>query len=231
MKQEIRRRYTVLISFLGQALGPAYEVVLEELDTDNPGIIAIANADINGRKIGSPLTNAELKMIMQREYEHSDYKLNYIGRLPNGKVIRSSTMFIKDEGKLVGLLCINFDDSRFQQLGETMLKLIHPDEFIQDHFILEDVAETKPGVMLHPGSDAEHFQNDVTGLMEEIFESVTAEFITPMEHLTQEERLRIVEGLYERGMFQLHGSVQYAAQKLFCSQASMYRYLKKARKT
>ena len=94
MKQEVRRRYTVLVDFLGQALGPGYEVVLQELDTDDPGIIAIANAGISGRKIGSPLTNAALKMIMQKEYEHSDFKMNYTGRLPNGKVIRSSTMFI-----------------------------------------------------------------------------------------------------------------------------------------
>ena len=229
MKQEMRRRYTVLVDFLGQTLGPAFEVVLQELDVEDPGIIAIANANLSGRKIGSPLTNTALKMIMQREYEHSDYKMNYTGRLPNGKVVRSSTMFIKDDGKLVGLLCINFDDSRYHELSEAMLKLIHPDVFVQDHYCIGEGADTKSVYAFHPGNDAEHFQSDAAGLMEEIFESVASEFDGPMELLTQEERSRIVEGLYERGMFQLRGSVQYAAQRLSCSQASMYRYLKKAR--
>ena len=52
-------------------------------------------------------------MIMRRQYTDQDYSLNYTGMLSNGKAIRSSTMFIKDQGRLVGMLCINFGDSRF----------------------------------------------------------------------------------------------------------------------
>ena len=35
-----------------------------------------------------------------------------------GKTLRSDTMFIKHNGKLVGMLCINFDDSRYLAASE-----------------------------------------------------------------------------------------------------------------
>lgn len=64
-------------------------------------------------------------MIMQKQYESNNYIINYTGQLSNGKTLRSSTMFIKDGGKLVGLLCVNFDDSRFHEVSDTILRLVH----------------------------------------------------------------------------------------------------------
>lgn len=42
-------------------------------------------------------------------------------------------MFIKHNSKLVGMLCINFDDSRYLAASENVLRLCHPDIFIDDH--------------------------------------------------------------------------------------------------
>ena len=46
------------------------------------------NGGISGRDVGAPITNAALRMIMQKQYETSDYNLNYTGQLANGKTIR-----------------------------------------------------------------------------------------------------------------------------------------------
>ena len=100
MNYEMKRRYQVLVRFLSGALGPDYEIVLQEVGPEHSGIIAIANGDISGRTVGSPLTGTALRFIMQRRYEQDDYALNYTGKLENGKTLRSSTMFIKDEGEL-----------------------------------------------------------------------------------------------------------------------------------
>ena len=107
MTEQMLRQYTVLVEYLGATLGPDYEVVLHEILPETSRVAAIANGSISGRSVGAPITNAALRMIMQKQYETSDYNLNYTGQLANGKTIRSSTMFIKDGGKLVGLLCIN----------------------------------------------------------------------------------------------------------------------------
>ena len=103
MTEQMLRQYTVLVEYLGKTLGPDYEVVLHEILPENSRVAAIANGSISGRSVGAPITNAALRMIMQKQYETSDYNLNYTGQLANGKTIRSSTMFIKDGGKLVGL--------------------------------------------------------------------------------------------------------------------------------
>ena len=120
MTEQMLRQYTVLVEYLGATLGPDYEVVLHEILPETSRVAAIANGSISGRSVGAPITNAALRMIMQKQYETSDYNLNYTGQLANGKTIRSSTMFIKDGGKLVGLLCINFDDSRFHEISDAI---------------------------------------------------------------------------------------------------------------
>ena len=220
MTEQMLRQYTVLVEYLGATLGPDYEVVLHEILPETSRVAAIANGTISGRSVGAPITNAALRMIMQKQYETSDYNLNYTGQLANGKTIRSSTMFIKDGGKLVGLLCINFDDSRFHEISDAILKLIHPDDFVHHHYFPVDAPAKQPMQPQHaPSVPAEHFQSDMNGLMEELFETVTKSVDVPL----------IIAQLHEQGMFELRGAVQFTVKKLSCSQASIYRYIKKAK--
>ncbi len=220
MTEQMLRQYTVLVEYLGATLGPDYEVVLHEILPETSRVAAIANGTISGRSVGAPITNAALRMIMQKQYETSDYNLNYTGQLANGKTIRSSTMFIKDGGKLVGLLCINFDESR----------LIHPDDFVHHHYFPVDAPAKQPMQPQHAAAvPAEHFQSDMNSLMEELFETVTKSVNVPLDRLTQAERTRIIAQLHEQGMFELRGAVQFTVKKLSCSQASIYRYIKKAK--
>ena len=153
-----------------------------------------------------------------------------VAAIANGKTIRSSTMFIKDGGKLVGLLCINFDDSRFHEISDAILKLIHPDDFVHHHYFPVDAPAKQPMQPQHPAPDpAEHFQSDMNGLMEELFDTVTKSVSVPLDRLTQAERTQIIARLYDQGMFELRGAVQFTVHKLACSQASIYRYIKKVK--
>ena len=117
MKTEILQQCINIVEFLGNALGQDYEVVFHDLDSDPPAIAAITNGHISGRAIGSPVTDAAIQMLSAKAYESNNYVCNYKGITGDGHILRSSTMFIKDSaGKPIGLLCINFDDSRFQEL-------------------------------------------------------------------------------------------------------------------
>ena len=133
-------------------------------------------------------------------------------------------------GKLVGLLCINFDDSRFHEISDAILKLIHPDDFVHHHYFPVDAPAKQPMQPQHPAPDpAEHFQSDMNGLMEELFDTVTKSVSVPLDRLTQAERTQIIAKLYDQGMFELRGAVQFTVHKLACSQASIYRYIKKVK--
>ena len=58
--------------------------------------------------------------------------------LKNGKKVRSSSMFIKENQKIIGMLCINFDDSKFHDINCQILRIIHPDMFVKNY--LSDVS-------------------------------------------------------------------------------------------
>ena len=230
MTEQMLLQYTRIVEFLGQALGPDYEIVLHEILPEHSRVAAIANGGISGRSVGAPITNAALRMIIQKQYEANDYNINYTGQLANGKTIRASTMFIKDGGKLVGLLCINFDDSRFHEISDSLLRLVHPDDFVHRHYFPSDAPAKQPMQPQHSAAQpAEHFQSDMNGLMEDLFETVTKDAGVPLRRLTQAERAEIVAKLYEQGMYELRGAVQFTVEKLSCSQASVYRYIKNAK--
>ena len=55
--------YRVVVSFLGEALGPDYEVVLHDLTSEDGTIVAIVNNHISGRTEGAPLSNMALGFI------------------------------------------------------------------------------------------------------------------------------------------------------------------------
>ena len=95
MANPLLQHYIKLTEFLGQALGPDYEVALHDMTDKNRSIVAIANNHISGREIGAPLTNVALKILMDKSYETQDYRLHYCGLSAEGKTLRSSTMFIK----------------------------------------------------------------------------------------------------------------------------------------
>ena len=65
--------YRTLVSFLGEALGPDYEVVLHDLTSEEGTIAAIVNNNISGRTEGAPLSNMALRFIHGRAYEKQPY--------------------------------------------------------------------------------------------------------------------------------------------------------------
>ncbi len=226
MTNDILQQYSVIVQFLGKTLGPDYEVVLHDLHPDHNQIVAIANSHISGRSIGSPLTNASLKMLIDKAYETDDFICNYKGISENGHILRSSTMFIKDaQGKPIGLLCINFDDSKFLQLQDALLSVIHPSDYIKAH--LKNNPDASKAALSSPAADSitENFSMDIPSLMEKIFQDATVSIPTPADRLNQQERKDIIEKLHKQGLFQMKGAINFVAGQFSCSCATIYRYL------
>ncbi len=220
------QHYIKLTEFLGATLGPDYEVALHDLDDKDNSIIAIANGHVSGRTIGAPLTSVALQAIADHSFENNDYRINYTGIAASKKMLRSSTFYIKDQtGRLVGLLCINFDDSRYQDISERLLKLRHPDAFVDTNFVYNEkkaALETSP-----PASGAENFHETLSDLTEEVITQALLQKSTTADRLTHEERMGIVETLRSKGFFLIKGAVKQAAEQLHCSPATIYRYLNK----
>ena len=232
MTDEMIRLFSSLVYFLGKVLGPDYEVTLYDLDAGANAVIAIANGRISGQTIGAPLPETVQAMLRQGQCEGGDYVLNFASRLQTtGKVIRSSTMLIRDTaGQPVGMLGINFDDSRFLSLSNRILDLIHPYNFIEEQYETTEVSTadlTKPADAVGRPLPKENIFDDVSSMIQEIFTEASRSLTVPADRLTQDERMIFIAQLKKQGMFRLKGSVQYTAENLGCSQASIYRYLSK----
>ena len=218
----ILQHYIKLTEFLGKALGPDYEVALHDLTRKDRSIIAIANNHISGREIGAPLTNVALSILRDRSYETSDYCLQYHGISANGKNLRSNTMFIKQDGRLIGMLCINFDDSRYRDISDRILGLCHPDLFVTD--VLPQPGTHKAEVRENRPAP-EKFRNSADAVaLDAINRELERMGVTP-GHLTHSERLQVITSLESAGIFLLKGAIKSAAAALGCSTASIYRYL------
>lgn len=229
MTASILHQYTLLVDFLGKTLGPDYEVVLHDITCEPSKVIAIANSHISDRTVGSPTTNAALQMLAANSYKTNDFLYNYQVATEDGRILRASTMFIKDEdGSPIGLLGINFDDSRYKDFCRSLLSAIHPDTFLKGNPSLKMTASagaSQEDTPSQPDSLAEDFSMDISTLMEKSFDSVTASLGSPIDRLTQQEKKEIVQKLQERGVFKLKGGISFVAKRLSCSPATVYRYL------
>lgn len=226
MSSPILHQYTLLVDFLGKALGPDYEIVLHDITSEPSRVIAIANSHISDRAVGSPTTNAALQMLANNSYKTNDFLYDYQVSTEDGRILRASTMFIKDEdGSPIGLLGINFDDSRYQELSRKLFSTIHPDGFWKDAASPGLSAAPAEGASSQPDSLSDDLSMDISSLMEKAFESVTASLDTPLDRLNQQEKRDIVQKLQERGVFKLKGGISFVAKRLSCSPATVYRYL------
>ena len=230
MANSLLQHYVKLTEFLGQALGPDYEVALHDLTDKNRSIIAIANNHVSGREVGAPLTNVALQILMDKSYETQDYRLHYCGVSAEGKALRSSTLFIKQNGKLIGMLCINFDDSRYQSLSKNIMQLCHPDNFVDENFSFSDARTVSREAAPAPAHPIESFHNSIDAVAGDAVGRELARLGVTADRLTPDERIQIIASLESGGIFLLKGAVKDVADALHCSQASVYRYLSQIKK-
>ena len=221
MNEDLKKKYSIVVEFLGKTLGPDYEVVLHDTEDHINSIVAIANGHVSQRQVGGPLTNFALEVISDESYKDQDFKVNYNGISKDHRILRSSTMFIKDDDKnIVGMLCINFDDRRYKELSKNILKLCHPDQLVEINSSYDSVDT----LMNNAG---EIFYDSVTEEADGVIKNYLSDNNITKERLTQDDRLNIVELLNQKNIFMMKGAVREAAKQLGCSEPTIYRYLNK----
>ncbi len=221
MEREMRKQYMVLVDFLGRVLGPDYEVALHELNDDSNEIIAIVNGHLTERQLGCPLRNKTLEFVTSRLYETQDYVTQFETTSIHGKKFCSNTMFIKGEdGELAGLLCINFDASRYDELSKRVAELCASVPQVKEssgQYLSEETSTEQ----------APAYPTSIAGATASIVSEVVANYPVAVDRLTQDEKMEIMNILSRKGVFLLKGSVSYVAKELHSSEASIYRYLGK----
>lgn len=206
------KNFIPFIDGLANTFGKNCEVVLHDISKPQQSIIAIANGNITNRTVGSPMTEMGLKAIRNKEYEEGLIKYKTITN--NGRTLKSSTFFIKDEaGEVIGCLCINLDIT----------------EFLLAQNLLKDITMTMMDQVVQDKSDDETYSSNINDILYNVVDKVIKDFGKPIAYLSKEEKVSIVKVLDEKGMFLIKGAVDYIAEILCVSRYTIYNYLDEIR--
>lgn len=220
--------YVSFISFFSKAIGPDYELYLVDTRGDNYKKISLEYGRISGENLGKDLPAVIKNTLDKKEYQHTDYIVNRTSYSKTGKALRTSLFFIKsDEGDLEGIMCINLDDSRYEELGKKIMHLCHPDEYIEERIssvsLIDNIDE---GTLDHINQGEKMTMEDTIMSMIDL---ELKEALIPVERLNPDEKVQIVKNLDSKGFFMLKGAVNILSKVLDMSQASVYRYINMAR--
>lgn len=218
-KETLLQLYIPMVDYIAGIVGSNCEVVLHRMGDLENSIIAIRNGHISGRKLGGPLTDLGLKLLKEKAYESREILINYPAKTMEGKVMRSSTFFIKDENsEVIGMLCVNID----------ITSALEASKFINT-FIAGMTLE--PAEQAIPKDKEREYQEILNHSAEDLITSLIkqtiANFHIPVERMSPGEKMMIVCQIEEKGGFLLKGTVAEVAKYLKTSESTIYRYLAK----
>lgn len=207
---EVIQKYVDIVPFLAAAFGPSCEIVVHDLSVPEQPLVAICNG-ISKREIGDPITDYAKTIIDQGLYDMtSDYVVNYRSLIKN-KEFLSSTYFIKNDGRIVGLLSINKDTTAVQHLNASLHTLL-------EQFNLETVKENRFVANLEKPA--------ISMIRGHIADVIAGSGVDPA-HMSMQEKVDVVHRLSEDGVLLTKGGVAEIAEQLKISVPTVYRYLKK----
>lgn len=211
--------YYNIVEFLGEALGENVEIALHDLTTPEKEIIALANKHISGREIGAKLSNLSIHYLETKQYEKKDFVLNYKTTGPDGKLLKSATYFIKEEGRElpIGMLCINVNISDYEYMETTLKRILG----IKDNKDVEYKIDKPIEILSSPLDEM------IDIYIKECLELMGFPSYFLVERLNVEEKINVVKYLQDKGTFNIKGAIGLVAEKLGVSDPTIYRYLKK----
>ena len=132
--------------------GPDCEVVIHDLrgtDTEH-SIIAIENGHVTGRSIGDGPSHIVLESLREDPSMIED-RISYLTKTPDGKVLKSSTLFIRDEdGKAIGLMGINYDISMLLAVEDSIRAFTGQEQsYAEPESISRNVADLLDELLEH----------------------------------------------------------------------------------
>lgn len=202
-----------VIKGLALAMGPDYEIVLHDIADPETSIIAIENSHVTGRKIGDSLTDYAMYLLKTSDQKKKDFVANFLTRTKEGKRIRSSTLYLRDEDdKLIGYLCINYDMSKAEIIRNMVEQLVNV---------------TGGGTEAIPRE--EEMPSTLEGLMERNLKLIRKLVGKPLHMSSKQEKLQAIKVLDDEGFFMLKGAVEALAEETGNTKYTIYSYLREVR--
>ena len=211
MTEEQLGFYKRLAHALALQFGSSCEVVVHDLESADPShsIVAIENGHVTGRKLGDGPSHVVLEALHAGDAKLED-RLAYLTKTADGKILKSSTVFIRDErGRAVGIFAVNYDITILRAMGNT----------------IAEVVGTEPSAPREP----EPIVRSVADLLDDLIEQSVQLVGTPVALMSKEEKVRAIRYLNDTGAFLITKSGPKVCKFFGISKYTLYSYLDEAR--
>ena len=202
---------TQIAEGLSRQFGPDCEVVIHDLkkhDTEH-SIVYIANGHITNRKVGDGPSKVVLETFHEKEIATLKDHLAYLTRSASGRILKSSTMFIRSEDgtKIDYILAINYDITSLLAIESSIKGLIGTDP--------QNGAEKKP----------EPIVTNVNDLLDSLIEQSVALIGKPVAMMNKDEKVRAIQFLNRSGAFLITKSGDKVSSYFGISKYTLYSYI------
>lgn len=204
-KRQLLQLKQVAQAIAGQ-FGKSCEVVIHDITGKRKSsIVHIENGHVSGRKLGDGPSHVVLEQMVQNKANPQDH-IGYLTKTPDGKVLKSSSVYIKDDnGSVCAIFSINFDISVLSALTDSLSDLVRP----------VDETQTEP----------EKIPQNVGDLLDDLIAQADALVGKPAALMTKEEKIRAIRFLNERGALLITKSGDKISQHFGISKYTLYSYL------
>ena len=174
-------------------------------------IVHIENGHITGRKVGDGPSGAVLNAIRHQDGPLAD-KLSYLTKTDNGRILKSSTIYINDDsGKPRYILSINYDITNLLALEGSIHSLTAckiPEESGSEDF-----------------NSPKRITHDVNELLDELIEQSVALVGVPVPLMSKEDKIKAINFLNDAGAFLITKSGDKVAKYFGISKYTLYSYV------
>ena len=167
---------------IASQFGPNCEVVVHDLATNDPerSIVAIENGHVTGRKVGDGPSQWFWKPCGGNPEQLHDH-LSYLTRTKDGKILKSTTIYIRD------------DDGA--SLASSASTTISPLMLAMENAIKQFTATEKDE------KEPEPIARNVSDLLDELIEQSVKVVGKPVALMNKEDKVKAVQFLNETGAF------------------------------
>lgn len=191
---------------LAAQFGSNCEVVVHDLsaqNTEHP-IVHIENGHVTGRRIGDGPSKIVMEYILHGDEDPQD-QLAYLTRTPDGKILKSSTVYIRNsKGKVTAILSINYDISSLLMVNNAISGLISTPE---------------------PAREERITTVNVNDLLDDLIEQSVALVGKPVALMNKDDKVKAIQFLSQHGAFLITKSGDKVAKYFGISKYTLYSYI------
>ena len=193
---------------LSVQFGNNCEVLIHKISEESieNTIVYIENGHVSSRGIGDGPSQVVLEALKKDPSTLKD-EVNYLSRTHDGRILKSSTIYLKDsQGKLNGIFAINYD----------ITNLILAENVIKDLVAVDEGDKTK---------EATTIPKDVNQLLEELINESVKLVGKPVALMNKEDKIKCIQFLNNKGVFLITKSGDKVSEYFNISKYTLYSYL------